>query len=49
MKNPCNKCIYYHKENSTCQSKKCTTSGLGYITIFDKLFCKPYKPTKEKI
>lgn len=43
MRNPCNECIYYHKENNTCQSKKCATHGPGYVTFFDKLFCKPQK------
>lgn len=27
MRNPCKDCIYYHKENRTCQSKKCATGG----------------------
>ena len=49
MKNSCNECIYYHKENSTCQSKKCATGVPGYVTVFDKLFCKPCKLPKEKI
>lgn len=44
MKNPCKECAYYHKENNTCQSKKCATGGTGYVTVFDRLFCKPYKP-----
>ena len=37
MRNPCKECIYFHKENNTCQSKKCATGGPGYITVFDKL------------
>lgn len=41
MKNKCEKCIYYHEENNTCQSKKCSTSGYGYVTLTDRLFCKP--------
>lgn len=48
MKNPCKECIYYHKENNTCQSKKCATGGTGYVTVLDRLFCKPYKPPKEE-
>ena len=47
MRNPCKECIYYHKENNTCQSKKCTTGEPGYITVFDRLFCEPCKPPKE--
>ena len=47
MRNPCKECIYYHKENNTCQSKKCATGGLGYITIFDRLLCEPCKPPKD--
>lgn len=47
MRNPCKECFYYHKENNTCQSKKCATGGPGYITVFDRLLCEPYKPPKE--
>ena len=43
MRNPCKECDYYHKENNTCQSKKCCTGGDGTVTIIDRLFCKPYK------
>ena len=39
--NPCEKCFYYHKENNTCQSKKCATGNSGYVTFADMLFCKP--------
>ena len=39
--NPCKKCSYYHKENNTCQSKKCATGNSGYVTFADMLFCKP--------
>lgn len=42
MRNPCKECEYYHKENNTCQSKKCETGQEGYVTWFDRLFCKPY-------
>ena len=43
MRNPCNDCIYYHKENETCQSKKCATSESGKVSWIDRLFCSPYK------
>ena len=43
MRNPCKECDYYHKENNTCQSKKCCTGGDGTVTIWDRLFCEPYK------
>lgn len=38
MKNPCKDCDYYHKENNTCQSKKCGGNSIGHISILDKLF-----------
>nr|DAH09633.1 MAG TPA: hypothetical protein [Caudoviricetes sp.] len=41
MRNPCKDCIYYHKENRTCQSKKCATGGSGKVSWIDKLFCSP--------
>ena len=41
-RNPCIECAYYHKENNTCQSKKCATGTDGYITLWDRLFCEPY-------
>lgn len=37
----CKKCVYYCEDNNTCQSKKCATSQAGYVSIIDKLFCKP--------
>lgn len=43
MQNPCKDCIYYHKENRTCQSKKCATGGSGKVSWIDKLFCSPCK------
>lgn len=43
LKNPCKECVYYHKENNTCQSKKCATGDPGYVSIFDRLFCEPYR------
>ena len=48
MRNPCKECDYYHKENNTCQSKKCCTGGDGYITWIDRLFCKPYKYNADR-
>lgn len=45
--NPCIKCDYYHKENNTCQSKKCATGGEGYITLIDKVSCKPFQEVKN--
>lgn len=41
--NPCRDCIYYHKENRTCQSKKCATGGNGKVSWVDRLFCSPCK------
>ena len=43
MKNACKDCLYYHNDNNTCQSKKCSTHGRGDINILDRLFCTPYK------
>lgn len=43
MRNPCKDCIYYHKENKTCQSKKCATGGSGKVYWVDRLFCSPCK------
>lgn len=45
----CTKCDYYHKENNTCQSKKCCTGLEGYVTFIDKFLCKPHKETCEKL
>lgn len=39
----CKDCIYYHKENKTCQSKKCSTGGDGRVNLLDRLFCKTCK------
>lgn len=47
IKNPCKECLYYVPENNTCQSKKGATGGAGYVTILDRLFCEPYKGSKE--
>ena len=47
MRNPCKECDYYHKENNTCQSKKCSfRGGDGTVNLLDKLFCEPYKQMK---
>ena len=43
MRNPCRECVYYHKENNTCQSKKCATGGTGHVSLFDMIFCEPCK------
>ena len=43
MRNPCKDCIYYHKENRACQSKKCAIGGSGKVSWIDKLFCSPCK------
>jgi hypothetical protein len=43
MRNPCKDCIYFHKENKTCQSKKCATGGSGKVSWVDRLFCSPCK------
>lgn len=43
LENKCEQCIYYHKSNNTCQSKKCATCGEGYVDLFDLLFCKRAK------
>ena len=43
MRNPCKDCIYYYKENRTCQSKKCATGGSGKVSWVDRLFCSPCK------
>ena len=38
--NQCEQCIYYHRENNTCQLKKCSTfGGEGYVTSSDMKFC----------
>lgn len=48
LRNHCRKCKYYHPENNTCQSKKCATGGPGYVTVMDRLFCKPYIPEEKE-
>ena len=37
------KCIYYHETNNTCQLKKCSGKGDGYVNFIDKLTCTSYK------
>lgn len=44
----CKECMLYHKSNNTCQSKKCAGVNDGKITLFDKLFCTPYKNSEDK-
>ena len=36
-------CLYYNKENNTCQSKKCATGGDGTVTLSDRIFCEPWR------
>ena len=44
----CKECDYYHKENGTCQSKKCVTGGSGYVGFIERKFCTPYKENIDK-
>lgn len=46
-RNKCKQCVYYHFENNTCQSKKVTTGGDGYVTLLDRMLCKPRKEDHE--
>ena len=39
-RNPCEKCMYYHSTNNTCQSKKCASNN-SYVTFIDRMFCEP--------
>ena len=41
-------CLYYNKENNTCQSKKCTMGDDGYVTFWDRLFCESNKGETER-
>ena len=43
----CKECDYYHKENGTCQSKKCATGGDGTVGFIERKFCTPYQAIKE--
>lgn len=46
----CNLCIYYDEHTNICSSKKCSGyGGYGYVTLSDRLFCKPYNPEREEI
>ena len=36
---PCFTCGYYHKENNTCNIKKCSGYGIGYVTKSDQSNC----------
>lgn len=36
---PCFTCGYYHKENNTCNIKKCSGYGIGYVTKSDQSTC----------
>ena len=36
---PCFTCGYYHKKNNTCNIKKCSGYGIGYITKSDQSTC----------
>lgn len=36
-------CLYYNKENNTCQSKKCATGCDGTVTLLDRICCEPWK------
>jgi len=49
LRNPCKECAYYCESNNTCQSKKVATSGSGFVTVIDRLFCKPYIPDDSKL
>lgn len=44
----CGSCDYYHPQNNTCQAKKCSTNGCGYVTLFDMMFCKYRRKTNNK-
>lgn len=45
----CKECVFYHKENNTCQSKKCACVNEGRITWIDILFCKPCKANDKEM
>ena len=40
-------CLYYNKENNTCQSKKCATGGDGTVTLSDRIFCEPWRGDED--
>ena len=41
FRDACSECVYYHKENDTCQSKKCSDGGYGYVSFWDRVLCEP--------
>ena len=43
---PCFTCGYYHKENNTCNIKKCSGYGIGYVTKSDQTTCTRF--TKQE-
>ena len=43
---PCFTCSYYHKENNTCNIKKCSGYGIGYVTKSDQSNCARF--TKQE-
>ena len=43
---PCFTCGYYHKENNTCNIKKCSGYGIGYVTKSDQSTCTRF--TKQE-
>lgn len=48
-KQRCKKCIYYHEENNTCKSKKCSSNGgYGYVTLWDRLWCRANNVERRK-
>lgn len=48
IKNACKECFYYVEANNTCQSKKCACVD-PHVSLFDKLFCEPYKPNLKNL
>lgn len=40
-------CLYYNKENGTCQSKKCATGGDGTVTLVDRICCEPWRGKED--
>lgn len=43
---PCFTCGYYHKTNNTCNIKKCSGYGIGYVTKSDQSNCTHF--TKQE-
>lgn len=48
MKDNCKNCSWYHENNGTCQLKKCSTGGYGYVTFMNRLSCEHSKNNKDK-